>query len=454
MRLKHLLPAILIISAIIILQLSYLRSLYENFALKTKNNIEKVMYTSISGEYLYNLTNYDGVLRIIDEKEMNAEFRDSLLKIKPQPPTPPDFNIEELIDKGIIGSTSDIGRQYNADLNYDKGVYPDIERIDSIFCANIEVDYPHTFALINNVTGEIVFSNNADTASYEFQSKDFYIGTKARQTIVLYYDIVLDDFLHSALFGVFTSIILLLFAVVLLWIQARILLRNIAILKENRDNIGVVVHDLKSPLSTAIMTLKLLKDTADNNDIKTIVNHSSNSMSRLLIHIESLLWSTRNNAASKQVLTKDELIELSNYIATDLADTFNSKPHTFTIDTDSLPCNFAFSADKYLLVNTIRNLAENAIKYADDNVKVILTIAINNNGKLSFTLEDNGWGIAPKYQHKVFRYGFRVPQTKSNVRGHGIGLYGVKKMVKAQGGKISLKSELNKGTTINFTLPL
>lgn len=101
----------------------------------------------------------------------------------------------------------------------------------------------------------------------------------------------------------------------------------------------------------------------------------------------------------------------------------------------------------------MRNLLDNAIKYSNGKPELIIQ-STNSDKNLIVVISDNGIGIEKKYQKKVFEKFFRVPTGDvHDVKGFGLGLAYIKKIVQLHEGTISLYSEKDKGTTFTITLP-
>ena len=110
--------------------------------------------------------------------------------------------------------------------------------------------------------------------------------------------------------------------------------------------------------------------------------------------------------------------------------------------------------DPLYVRNVIRNLVENALKYSDDGVQMIIRISKKETQAI-FTVKDNGWGIAPKYQKKIFTQFFQVPREQmAHQRGYGIGLAYTKYIIEAHGGSISVESIPGKGSIFICKFPL
>ena len=109
--------------------------------------------------------------------------------------------------------------------------------------------------------------------------------------------------------------------------------------------------------------------------------------------------------------------------------------------------------DRGYLENVMKNLIENALKYADDGVKIQIEITRISQG-IQIKVKDNGWGIAPKYQKKLFNQYYQVPREALRMRkGYGIGLGYVRHIIRAHSGKIQFKSRENEGSVFTFYIP-
>jgi signal transduction histidine kinase len=110
--------------------------------------------------------------------------------------------------------------------------------------------------------------------------------------------------------------------------------------------------------------------------------------------------------------------------------------------------------DKTHLTNAISNLVDNAIKYSGDHPAVYIKTMLEG-GKLVIRVKDNGIGIPKVYQENIFDTFFRVPTGNlHNVKGFGLGLSYVKKIVELHGGTIKVHSEPEKGSEFIIQIPV
>jgi two-component system phosphate regulon sensor histidine kinase PhoR len=114
----------------------------------------------------------------------------------------------------------------------------------------------------------------------------------------------------------------------------------------------------------------------------------------------------------------------------------------------------ALEADRLHLTNVLYNLIDNAIKYCKTSPQIVIHTS-NYARNLTIELTDNGIGISPENQKRVFQKFYRVPTGNvHDVKGFGIGLNYVKSIIEAHKGAIKLESELGEGSTFKISLPL
>jgi len=116
---------------------------------------------------------------------------------------------------------------------------------------------------------------------------------------------------------------------------------------------------------------------------------------------------------------------------------------------DSLPI---VTADDSLQAQLFQNLIGNAIKFRGNELPFIHISASRNGNGWTFSIRDNGIGIAPEYAERILAI-FQRPHSREEYPGMGIGLAVCKKIVEHHGGRIWVESELGKGATFYFTLP-
>jgi signal transduction histidine kinase len=104
------------------------------------------------------------------------------------------------------------------------------------------------------------------------------------------------------------------------------------------------------------------------------------------------------------------------------------------------------------LQQVLLNLISNAIKYNRRAGAEVRVDAVMTDGTWTFSVADNGPGIAPEFHERIFGI-FQTLEARDKVEGTGIGLSVVKKIVEARGGRVTIESEVGSGATFRFTWP-
>ena len=208
---------------------------------------------------------------------------------------------------------------------------------------------------------------------------------------------------------------------------------------------SVVSHDLKAPLR-AIHSLSewIEEDLEDKLDEDTRQNFKllKNRVERMQVFIQSLLGYSRIGREK----TLPEKFAVKNLLV-DIIDSLDP-PETFTIEIDEgMP---TLKTQKIALEQVFANLIGNAIKHHHTQAGKIKISVTKTLRFYNFTVADNGAGIAPEHQERIFGI-FQTLSSKDSQENTGIGLSIVKKIVENQGGKIELESWVGKGTTFRFS---
>jgi signal transduction histidine kinase len=109
--------------------------------------------------------------------------------------------------------------------------------------------------------------------------------------------------------------------------------------------------------------------------------------------------------------------------------------------------------DKGKIVQVLENLISNAFKYSPEGSLVQIS-GERTSESYQISVSDHGIGMTPEQVEKVFDRFFRADTSHSAVGGIGLGMSIVKHIVEAHGGDIRVESELGRGTTVSFTLPM
>ena len=233
-----------------------------------------------------------------------------------------------------------------------------------------------------------------------------------------------------------------------------ILLKNITEFKEldsaKTTFISTISHELKTPISAILMSLKLLKDkrVGEMNDEQIALADSIRESSDRLLEITGeLLKMTQVETGKLQLNPKiTKPIELIDYAIK--ANRVQAERFNCHIEVDYPEKISKLFVDSEKIAWVLTNLLSNAIHYTPENGRIIIG-ARQEDKKVEIFVQDFGKGIDPRYHQSIFDRYFRVPGTK--VQGSGLGLAISKDFVEAHGGTIRVDSEVGKGSTFIIT---
>ena len=212
----------------------------------------------------------------------------------------------------------------------------------------------------------------------------------------------------------------------------------------------MISHDLKSPLVTIRTFLSYLQEdmqVADAERVAADIAYIATATEKMYSMLEELLEFSRVGQLTKPavVLNWREMVEEA---ITLVAGGISQKGVNIEVSVDV----FELKADRSRLVQVWQNLIDNAVKFSDRTKNPVIRIGSRGKGKdREFYVCDNGAGIEPRYQDKIFGL---FEKLDVNAPGSGLGLALVKRIVEQYNGSITVESEgLGKGSCFRFTLP-
>lgn len=218
------------------------------------------------------------------------------------------------------------------------------------------------------------------------------------------------------------------------------------------DFINNLTHELKTPVFSIGIASKILQEKTKEEN-KELVRLIRTQVDRLKNQIEKVLELA--SLEGKKGFLKKKVLDFKPTIL-NLVNDFEqlSKIEKIHFSSDVRGDHFTLNCDAYLLESAINSLLENAKKYTKENVEIKFLAYIEHN-KLMIVVKDNGIGISEKYQKKIFEKYYRVSNGDlHDVKGYGLGLNYVQRIVNLHKGKIIVKSTLGKGADFIISLPL
>jgi len=223
------------------------------------------------------------------------------------------------------------------------------------------------------------------------------------------------------------------------------------VITTTNEFINNLTHELKTPVFSIGLATKILDETAEENQ-KPVLGMIRQQVKRLSVHIDKVL-ELGSLEAEKKVL-KLEKVDFRPYLI-NLCKEFSTlvtiEKATFNYRIQD--GKFVVNTEVFHLENAINNILDNAKKYADHPV-IQLNASVKKNA-LVIEVLDNGRGIPINDQKKIFLKYYRVTGKESSVvKGYGLGLSYVKKVVKKHKGKVEMESVVGKGSKVTLLIPL
>lgn len=250
----------------------------------------------------------------------------------------------------------------------------------------------------------------------------------------------------------FSSVVLLI--VIFFFIYTLLVILKQRRLSEiQKDFINNMTHEFKTPLSTIAISTAVLKDPNIVQTPERLLNYATiieNENQRLKQQVERVLQMAR--LEKEDIGLKKEIYDVHELIQEAAKNNSISSKATLSLSLEAK--NSTVLADKLHLINVLFNLFDNAIKYNQQAPRITIH-TYNVNGSIGINIQDNGIGIRPEDQRKIFYRFYRVPTGNlHDVKGFGLGLSYVKLIVEAHKGKITVSSEPGNGSCFSIVLPL
>ena len=236
------------------------------------------------------------------------------------------------------------------------------------------------------------------------------------------------------------------------------ILRNITEFKEldeaKTNFIATVSHELKTPIASIRMSLKLLGDPrvgALNKEQGELLSHIREDTDRLLKITSELLDLSQVETGNIQLsFTRTDPMLIVNYaIGTVRLQAEQKEVGIELVSRRELPYVIAdMEKTAWVLINFLSN----ALRYSHERSRIIVEV-LDRGHRVEFSVRDFGKGIEERYLSRLFDRYFRVPSDGSDMSGSGLGLSISKDFIEAQNGNIWVESSLGEGSKFGFSLP-
>ncbi len=264
----------------------------------------------------------------------------------------------------------------------------------------------------------------------------------------------------KALLGTFkpiaySSVILILIVLSIFTLTLYIIFRQKKLSEMKTDFVNNMTHELKTPISTVLLAAQMLKDDSIPAEAKNTPRLSQlieDETKRLAYQVEKILQMAAFDKGHLNFKIKE----------VDTSQLIEHVTHNFRINVQNKGGqlqtllnaeNPIIYADEHHLQNVIFNLLDNAVKYSKEKPKIEIRTRSLKNG-LEIVIKDKGIGMNKDAQKKIFDEFYRVHTgNRHDVKGFGLGLSYVKKVIEQHNGTIKVESSLNIGTSFKIVLP-
>ena len=256
-------------------------------------------------------------------------------------------------------------------------------------------------------------------------------------------------------FSFMGSALLLMIMIGCFYIAVNTILKQKKLAEVKNDFINNMTHEFKTPISTISLATQLIQEesaVAKNETILRYLGIIKEENIRLGNQVERVLQTAQMEKEEIVLRKKDiDIHTLIQHVADNINPIIHTNQGNLTLNLEAKPSFLAI--DEVHISNVIHNLLDNAIKYSPNQLHVEIQTE-SNAVQCTIKIKDQGIGMEKSVHETVFEPFYRVPTGNiHNVKGFGLGLSYVKKIVDAHGGKVKVESTLGAGSTFIITLP-
>lgn len=325
------------------------------------------------------------------------------------------------------------------------------------------IGLPYEFAIQNNNQSNVLFSTVAyrpDTTGSELFRASLFpneINTLPSQLLV-YFPERQAFILQNMSFTLVSSVLLLLVILGCFYVAVTTILKQKKLSDVKNDFINNMTHEFKTPLSTISLAVSMAREQVETPQsekakIQRYLGIIRDETQRLGGHVEKVLqMALLDRGEIKLKPTEVNIHDVIEKVLNNLGVQLEQREGEIELSFEAT--NELVEADELHLTNILTNLLDNANKYSPEAPHIAVG-TYSDDSFVYVSVSDQGRGMTKEQQTKIFDPFYRVPTGNiHDVKGFGLGLSYVKKMVEAHGGAIEVESKLGKGSTFTVKLPL
>jgi two-component system, OmpR family, phosphate regulon sensor histidine kinase PhoR len=416
-------------------------------------------------EMILQQQNLDDIFEILNDQNFAVkQNQENIDKPKAANVQKPKQNLKDEYDK--TKNKIDLVKDVIQDIvRGDKKIYERLNQqmIDTLLTKELKlrgIDIPFEYGIKNEE--KIMFASFGINNNPVLLSKSYNVAlfpndeVSHNQTLNVYFP-KKENYLLENMWSVFgSSFFLIIMIGGLFYSSIQTIIKQKKLSDTKNDFINNMTHELKTPIATISLAVEVMNDvTIQKNETKAIryLNMIRDENKRLADHVERVL--------QMALLDKGDI--KFNFIEINAHEIIEQVCQNLSLQVEQLngsikqsleAKNFEIYADEVHLVNVFYNLLDNALKYSENAPKVEIS-SFNENKELVIIVKDEGLGMSKDQINKVFDKFYRIPTGNlHNVKGFGLGLSYVKKIMDTHKGSITVQSKIGLGSSFELRFPL
>lgn len=324
----------------------------------------------------------------------------------------------------------------------------------------INLDYEYVIKSYPRGNEKIIIQseNYKNNSKKEHQTPLFTkdIGSQKPNYLKIYFPREQSQFIKETGIMVVPTAILLILIIGIFTYTIFIILKQKKLSMVKNDFINNMTHELKTPISTISLASQMLRDNTVHSSPSTIERITGvifDESKRLSNQVEKVLQMAVFNEGRLKLKFKN--FDLSE-VVTNVVQNFEIRVQSANgnLKLENIASQSIIYGDQVHITNVLFNLLDNAVKYSKE-APVIEVKVYNKKDIVAISVQDNGIGIAKEHQKQIFERFYRVPTGNvHDVKGFGLGLHYVAKIIEIHKGTIKVDSSPNKGTIFKMYFPI
>ena len=318
---------------------------------------------------------------------------------------------------------------------------------------NIKLDFE--YAIYDCQTDEMLYGKYINLC--DRKDKPSNVALPKHEDFVYYFGIYFpwrQQYLLGNIDSVYYLSGILIFVILFLAYALIVILQQRRFSELQKDVVNNLTHEFKTPLSSIVLSTEVLSEDDIIKEPDRIKNYSriiKTQANLLLEQIEKVLGMSEIEDAGRLKRVNNNLHEFLFKLKDDVAWRVNDKKGNLLLDLKAKEYTICF--DEFHFTNLIVNIIDNSLKYCEKLPQILISTE-SDKKNIILQFKDNGIGIDKSYHKKIFKKFFRIPTGNvHNVKGFGLGLTYVKRVIKGHRWKCQIISEPNKGTEFVIYIP-